>query len=209
MQLLGYQDKLHWNQDNQGLKVRTRQPICLILASPSKSHWPDRRAKVLNANELDASVLLLHGSAPLSSARAQGVDNSMLLHPPADSWPLYHGTYNGQRHSKLEQITPQNVGTWRLHGLFRRNSPQRSSPSRCWSTVCCTLPCQTKSGPSMRSRVSNYGSYTYPPNHWLAYWQPRRGDVQGLALFSGPGWASGIAQRQGWQRAMDCAGSGR
>src|ERR1700677_2209552 len=28
--------------------------------------------------------------------RAQGVDNSMLLDPPADSWPLYHGAYNGQ-----------------------------------------------------------------------------------------------------------------
>src|SRR3984885_5672624 len=39
---------------------------------------------------------------------AQGVDHSMLLNPPADSWPTYHGSYDGQRHSKLEQITPQN-----------------------------------------------------------------------------------------------------
>ncbi len=52
------------------------------------------------------SALLLSLSGPLW---AQGVDNSMLLNPPADSWPLYHGSYDGQRHSKLEQITPQNV----------------------------------------------------------------------------------------------------
>ena len=54
------------------------------------------------------SALLLALSGPLW---AQGVDNSMLLNPPADSWPLYHGSYDGQRHSKLEQITPQNVSS--------------------------------------------------------------------------------------------------
>ena len=32
---------------------------------------------------------------------AQGVDQQMLLHPPADSWPSYHGDYSGRRHSYL------------------------------------------------------------------------------------------------------------
>jgi len=39
----------------------------------------------------------------------QGVNASMLLHPPSNSWPTYHGDYSGMRHSKLTQITPQNV----------------------------------------------------------------------------------------------------
>src|ERR1700689_753624 len=50
---------------------------------------------------------------------AQGADNSMLLNPPADSWPLYHGSYDGQRHSKLEQITPQNVSSLGLAWAFQ------------------------------------------------------------------------------------------
>ena len=45
----------------------------------------------------------------------------MLLQPPADSWPQYHGTYNGQRHSKLEQITPQNVHTLSMAWAFQIN----------------------------------------------------------------------------------------
>ena len=45
----------------------------------------------------------------------------MLLNPPADSWPAYHGTYDGQRHSKLEQITPQNVGSLALAWAFQTN----------------------------------------------------------------------------------------
>lgn len=43
-------------------------------------------------------------------AFAQGVDPSMLLKPPADAWLTYHGDYSGQRHSRLTQITPANVG---------------------------------------------------------------------------------------------------
>jgi alcohol dehydrogenase (cytochrome c) len=61
---------------------------------------------------------------------AQGVDHSMLLNPPADSWPTYHGSYDGQRHSKLEQITPQNVGSLALSWAFQtgQNGEIKSSP---------------------------------------------------------------------------------
>src|SRR5687768_2565495 len=50
---------------------------------------------------------------------AQQVDPAMLLKPPVDSWPTYHGDYTGQRHSKLSAITPANVGqpalAWAVH----------------------------------------------------------------------------------------------
>src|SRR5579883_1594742 len=29
--------------------------------------------------------------------------------PPRDSWPTYHGDYTGQRHSRLTEITPDNI----------------------------------------------------------------------------------------------------
>ena len=54
-------------------------------------------------------------TAPASAASqpgpvaAGGLDPATLLNPPADSWPTYHGDYTGQRHSKLTQITPENV----------------------------------------------------------------------------------------------------
>ncbi|MGC2399609.1 MAG: acido-empty-quinoprotein group A, partial [Acidobacteriaceae bacterium] len=64
------------------------------------------------------SVLLLAAGA---TAWAQGVDHSMLLNPPADSWPSYHGTYDGRRHSKLDQITPGNVSSLTLEWAFQTN----------------------------------------------------------------------------------------
>jgi alcohol dehydrogenase (cytochrome c) len=50
---------------------------------------------------------------------AQGVDRNMLLHPPADSWPTYHGDYSGRRHSSLRQITPENVAGLSLSWIFQ------------------------------------------------------------------------------------------
>ncbi len=66
------------------------------------------------------TAFLLAGSA---TAWAQGVTNSMLLQPPADSWPQYNGTYNAQRHAKLKQITPQNVSTLALAWAFQTKLP--------------------------------------------------------------------------------------
>jgi alcohol dehydrogenase (cytochrome c) len=42
-------------------------------------------------------------------ASAQYVDPGELTNPPADAWLTYHGAYNGQRHSGLMQITPENI----------------------------------------------------------------------------------------------------
>ena len=37
---------------------------------------------------------------------------------------MYHGTYDGQRHSKLEQITPQNV-RHSVPGMGFSNQPEQ------------------------------------------------------------------------------------
>src|SRR5580704_2385452 len=77
---------------------------------------------------ITVSVFLALASSGISLA--QGADQQMLLHPPADSWPGYHGDYSGRRHSALSQITPQNVGTLALAWAFQTNqtAPIKSSP---------------------------------------------------------------------------------
>jgi alcohol dehydrogenase (cytochrome c) len=62
--------------------------------------------------------------------RAQAPDEQMLLHPPANSWPGYHGDYSGRRHSSLTQITPQNVKGLTLAWSFQTNQtiPLKASP---------------------------------------------------------------------------------
>jgi alcohol dehydrogenase (cytochrome c) len=61
-------------------------------------------------------------SAPLF---AQGVDSEILLHPPASTWPAYHGDYSGRRHSALTQITPENVGRLALAWAFQTGQNQQ------------------------------------------------------------------------------------
>ena len=70
------------------------------------------------------------GFASAHGVSAQGVDAQMLLHPPADSWPSYHGDYSGRRHSSLTQITPQNVKTLALAWAFQteQEADIKSSP---------------------------------------------------------------------------------
>jgi alcohol dehydrogenase (cytochrome c) len=68
--------------------------------------------------------------APRSLMMGQGVDDQMLLHPPTDSWPGYHGDYSGRRHSPLTQITPQNVKNLSLAWAFQTDQTAliKSSP---------------------------------------------------------------------------------
>ena len=77
-----------------------------------------------------AAVGALIALASPGAMLAQGVDEQMLLRPPADSWPGYHGDYSGRRHSSLQQITPQNVGNLALAWAFQTNqtAPIKSSP---------------------------------------------------------------------------------
>ena len=55
---------------------------------------------------------------------AQGLDPALLLNPPADSWPTYHGDYTGQRHSRLTEITQDNVHQLTLAWAFQTNQGQ-------------------------------------------------------------------------------------
>src|SRR6266446_2084394 len=65
------------------------------------------------------SYLAAAAFAVAGSLSAQGVDSAMLLNPPVDSWPGYHGDYSGQRHSRLTQITRENVAQMGLAWAFQ------------------------------------------------------------------------------------------
>src|ERR1051326_441904 len=74
---------------------------------------------------LTASALFAH-----TITFAQGTTSAMLLKPPKDSWPAYHGDYSGRRHSTLTQITPQNVSSLTLAWAFQTgaNAQIKASP---------------------------------------------------------------------------------
>ncbi len=57
-------------------------------------------------------------------ALAQGVDPAALLKPPADAWLTYHGDYSGQRHTRLNQITAENVGQLKRVWTFQAGQQQ-------------------------------------------------------------------------------------
>jgi alcohol dehydrogenase (cytochrome c) len=120
------------------------------------------------------SALLLSLSGPLW---AQSVDNSMLLNPPAGSWPQYHGTYDGQRHSKLEQITPQNVATLALAWVFQTNqrAELKCTPLLVDGVLYFTVPDNVWAVDALSGH--QIWHYTYPPNHGLHIGN------RGLAMF--------------------------
>ncbi len=59
--------------------------------------------------------------AAAASLYGQELDPQNLLHPPADSWPSYHGDYSGRRHSALTQINADNVDQLALSWIFQTN----------------------------------------------------------------------------------------
>jgi alcohol dehydrogenase (cytochrome c) len=59
---------------------------------------------------------------------AQGVNSAMLLKPPVDSWPTYHGDYTGKHHSSFTQITPANVGQLTQAWKFQTTQGVKSTP---------------------------------------------------------------------------------
>ncbi len=118
------------------------------------------------------SALLLAGGATVLVTLphplwAQGVDNSTLLHPPADSWPQYHGTYNGQRHSRLNQITLQNVGSLALAWAFQTDQAAeiKSTPLLADGVLYFTVPDNVWAVDALSGQ--QVWHYTYPPNKGL------------------------------------------
>jgi alcohol dehydrogenase (cytochrome c) len=110
------------------------------------------------------SALLLSLSGPMW---AQGVDHSMLLNPPADSWPTYHGNYDGQRHSKLAQITPRNVGTLALAWAFQthQSAEIKSTPLMVDGVLYFSVPDNVWALDALSGH--QLWRYTYPPNQGL------------------------------------------
>ena len=95
---------------------------------------------------------------------AQGVDAAMLAHPPKDSWPLYHGDYSGQRHSRLTQITRQNVAYLSLAWEFQTELADtiKSSPLLVDGVLYFTLPDNVWAVDALSGH--QIWHYTYPPN---------------------------------------------
>jgi len=95
---------------------------------------------------------------------AQGVDAAMLLHPPADSWPTYNGEYSGRRHSKLTQITPQNVKDLSLAWAFQTNQTAsiKSTPLLVDGVLYFTVPDNLWAVDARSGHLIWH--YQYPPN---------------------------------------------
>jgi alcohol dehydrogenase (cytochrome c) len=150
------------------------------MRKPQRS-MRNRRSPILYS----AAVAFLSFAA-LPSCRAQGVDSAMLLHPPPDTWPEYHGDYSGQRHSHLTQISPQNVADLSLAWAFQTGQAAelKCSPLLVDGVLYITVPdnvwaVDARSG----HRIWHY---TYPPNkgfhigsrgvamyqHWLYFMTP-------------------------------------
>src|SRR3954454_12905890 len=83
------------------------------------------------------ATFLCFAGMPLA---AQNVDPKALLSPPADAWLTYHGEYNGQRHSKLSQVTPENVGKLKQAWRFQAGQGLKASPIVANGVIYITAP---------------------------------------------------------------------
>ena len=117
---------------------------------------------------------------------AQELSTADLLHPPADSWPTYHGDYTGKRHSALTQITPQNVKDLKLAWAFQTDQPAaiKSSPLLVDGILYFTVPdniwaVDARSGHEI-------WHYKYPPNPGLHIGHRGVGMYKGWLFFLSP-----------------------
>jgi alcohol dehydrogenase (cytochrome c) len=112
---------------------------------------------------LAALVPLVCGGVVLAQSR-QGLDPAMLLKPPPDSWPTYHGDYSGQRHSRLTQITPENVNQLTLAWSFQTGQPGgvKASPLLVNGVIYVTMPDNLWAVDARSGR--QIWRYTYPTN---------------------------------------------
>src|ERR1043166_2618568 len=130
------------------LVLRAEFTIALVDAPGQYRSWSAATVKATIDNPLDAHAKLLDTytdaqihdvlaylqtlrgpsrptvETPASaSTSARGLDPAVLLNPPADTWPTYHGDYSGRRHSGLTQITPANVRQLTLAWTFETGQP--------------------------------------------------------------------------------------
>jgi alcohol dehydrogenase (cytochrome c) len=102
-----------------------------------------------------------------SPAFAQGLDANALLKPTPDSWPIYHGDYSGQRHSRLTQITPANVGGLALAWAFQTGQATqiKSSPIVANGILYVSIPDHLWAVDARTG--AQIWHYTYPANEGL------------------------------------------
>src|ERR1700684_2366280 len=102
-----------------------------------------------------------------AGAFGQGVDPGILLNPPVDSWPTYHGDYSGQRHSRLTQVTPDNVKQLTLAWAFQTGQAQqiKGTPILANGTIYVTTPYSVWAIDARSARQR--WRYTYPANEGL------------------------------------------
>jgi alcohol dehydrogenase (cytochrome c) len=96
---------------------------------------------------------------------AQGLDPAMLLKPPSDSWPTYHGDYSGQHHSRLTQITAGNVHQLTLAWAFQsgQTSQIKANPILVNGVIYVTAPDNAWAVDARSGR--QIWRYTYPKNN--------------------------------------------
>jgi alcohol dehydrogenase (cytochrome c) len=111
-----------------------------------------------------SGTLVVCAAAVLSAQSGVGLDPALLLKPPADTWPTYHGDYSGRRHSALTQITPENVNQLTLAWAFQTglNSGIKASPILVNGVVYVTMPDNIWAVDARSGR--ELWRYTYPTN---------------------------------------------
>lgn len=77
---------------------------------------------MLRRHHFSTTALLAFATSLPMAATAQ-VDNEMLVHPPKDSWPGYHGDYSGRRHSALTEINRNTVADMTVLWTFQVQQP--------------------------------------------------------------------------------------
>jgi alcohol dehydrogenase (cytochrome c) len=94
----------------------------------------------------------------------QGAEPNILLNPPPDAWPAYHGDYSGRRHTPLTQISPENVGQLGLAWVFQTGQTLqlKSSPVVMNGVMYFSVP-NNVWAVDVRSGHQIW-HYTYPPN---------------------------------------------
>ncbi len=121
----------------------------------------------LGRNFFALAVALVLPAVFSSRAFAQGLDANALLKPTPDSWPIYHGDYSGQRHSRLTQITPANVGGLTLAWAFQTGQATqiKSSPIVANGILYVSIPDHLWAVDARTG--AQVWHYTYPANEGL------------------------------------------
>ncbi len=87
--------------------------------------------------ETRIATLLCAGALPIA---AQSVDPKLLLSPPTNAWLTYHGDYTGERHSKLSEITPENISKLKQVWKFQSSQQLKASPIVANGMIYITVP---------------------------------------------------------------------